>query len=118
MTADAEALEQVVVVGYGAQQRANLTNAVSTIDVQENLEGRPIADVGRAIQGTTPGLSVVVPSGEGGSAPIITIRRQIASLRGEAYPLIARKSDVSGKSVSVRLDLGVRPLLKIKKLHQ
>src|SRR3546814_9492919 len=88
MTADAEALEQVVVVGYGAQQRANLTNAVSTIDVQENLEGRPIADVGRAIQGTTPGLSVVVPSGEVGSDPIIKIRGQIASLRGEASPLI------------------------------
>src|SRR5690606_40205871 len=55
MEPDAEALEEVVVVGYGTQLRENLTGAVSTIDVQENLEGRPIADVGRAIQGTTPG---------------------------------------------------------------
>lgn len=88
MVSDAEALEEVVVVGYGTQAKANLTGAVSTIDVQENLEGRPIADVGRAIQGTTPGLSVVIPSGEVGSDPIIRIRGQIASLRGGASPLI------------------------------
>ena len=88
MEPDAEALEEVVVVGYGTQLRENLTGAVSTIDVQENLEGRPIADVGRAIQGTTPGLNVVVPSGEVGSDPIIKIRGQIASLRGGSAPLI------------------------------
>ncbi|QEC51532.1 TonB-linked SusC/RagA family outer membrane protein [Anseongella ginsenosidimutans] len=88
MASDPEALEEVVVVGYGTQKRENLTGAVATIDVQENLEGRPIADVGRAIQGTTPGLSVVVPSGEVGSDPIIKIRGQIASLRGGISPLI------------------------------
>jgi len=83
-----QTLDQVVVVGYGTQKKANLTGAVSTINVKENLEARPIADVGRAIQGTTPGLSVVVPSGEVGSDPLIKIRGQIGSINGGSAPLI------------------------------
>jgi len=79
-----QSLEEVVVVGYGTQRRGNLTGAVSTINVKENLEARPIADVGRAIQGTTPGLSVTLPSGEIGSDPVIRIRGQIASIQGLA----------------------------------
>src|SRR3546814_18758730 len=42
MTADAEALAHVVVVGYGAQQRENLPNEVSTLHFPENQERRPI----------------------------------------------------------------------------
>ncbi|MBP3943368.1 TonB-dependent receptor [Sphingobacteriaceae bacterium WQ 2009] len=82
------ALEEVVVVGYGTQRKGNVTGAVSTISVKDNLESRPIADVGRAIQGTTPGLSVTIPSGEVGSDPTIKIRGQIGSLQGGSSPLI------------------------------
>jgi hypothetical protein len=66
-------LSEVVVVGYGTQRKINLTGAVSTISVKETLQGRPIADVGRAIQGSTPGLSISIPSGEIGSDPRIRI---------------------------------------------
>ena len=52
------------------------------------LEARPIADVGRGLQGTTPGLSVVVPSGEVGSDPVMKIRGQLGSLQGGSAPLI------------------------------
>lgn len=81
-------LDEVVVVGYGTQRRGNLTGAVSTISVKENLEARPIADVGRAIQGAAAGLSVVIPSGEVGSDPVIKIRGQFASFEGGTAPLI------------------------------
>ena len=81
-------LEEVVVVGYGTQRRGNLTGAVSSINVKENLEGRPIADVGRGIQGTTPGLTVTIPSGEVGSDPTIKIRGAISSVQGDGNPLI------------------------------
>ncbi len=81
-------IEEVVVVGYGQQRRGSLTGAVSSISVKENLENRPIADVGRAIQGATPGLNVQIPSGEVGSDPIIRIRGQFGSFRGSAEPLI------------------------------
>jgi len=82
-----EVIDEVVVVGYGQQKRANLTGAVATVDTKV-LEARPIADVGRGLQGTTPGLSVVVPSGEVGSDPIMKIRGQLGSLQGGSSPLI------------------------------
>ena len=59
---DVTMIDEVVVVGYGTQKRANLTGSVSTIDTKV-LEARPIADEGRGLHGTMPGLSVVVPSG-------------------------------------------------------
>ncbi|WP_345066341.1 TonB-dependent receptor [Sphingobacterium thermophilum] len=81
-------LEEVVVVGYGTQKKANLTGAVSSVNIKETMEGRPIADAGRALQGTTPGLSITIPSGEVGSDPKIKIRGQIGSLSGNNNPLI------------------------------
>lgn len=81
-------LNEVVVVGYGTQKKANLTGAISTIDVKKTLDARPIADVGRALQGAAAGLSVQVPSGEVGSDPIIKIRGQLASFQGSNSPLI------------------------------
>lgn len=85
---DSEILSEVVVVGYGSQKRENLTGAVASIDVNKTLEGRQISDVGRGLQGTTPGLSVVIPSGEIGSDPTMKIRGQIGSLDGSSTPLI------------------------------
>lgn len=81
-------LGEVVVVGYGTQKRGNLTGAVATIDVEKSVQNRPVADVGRAMQGGAPGLSVTVPSGEIGSDPIIKIRGQMGSFQGGASPLI------------------------------
>jgi TonB-linked SusC/RagA family outer membrane protein len=82
-----EALSEVVVVGYGTQRKENLTGSVSSVS-SKVLEARPIADVGRGLQGTMPGLSVVVPSGEIGSDPLMKIRGQIGSLQGGSSPLI------------------------------
>lgn len=85
---DTEQLDELVVVGYGTQRKENLTGAVSSVDVKKTLDSRPIADVGRGLQGSTPGLSVVIPSGEVGSDPLIKIRGQLASFEGGAQPLI------------------------------
>ena len=82
-----EQVDEVVIVGYGQQKKANLTGAVASVDTKV-LEARPIADVGRGLQGITPGLSVVIPSGEIGSDPIMKIRGQFGSLRGGSSPLI------------------------------
>ena len=87
---DSQVLEEVVVVGFGSQKRQNLTGAVATVDVEKTLESRPIADVGRSLQGSVPGLSIVIPSGEVGSDPVFRIRGQIASINSTASssPLI------------------------------
>jgi TonB-linked SusC/RagA family outer membrane protein len=90
MEEDAKALGEVVVVGYGMQKKENLTGAVSSVDVKKTLGSRPIADVGRSLQGTVPGLSITIPNGEMGSDPVIRIRGQIASINSTAShsPLI------------------------------
>src|SRR5690606_6231212 len=47
---DEKSLEEVVVVGYGVQKKANLTGAVDQVS-GDNLHNRPIANVSRALQG-------------------------------------------------------------------
>lgn len=49
-------MDEVVVVGYGRQKKANLTGAVSTIDAKM-LESRPVQNVGQALQGLIPGFN-------------------------------------------------------------
>lgn len=71
---DAELLDEVVVVGYGVQKKANLTGAVSTVDVSKTLEARPQSDVTKALQGVVPGLTILNSSGELNAKPKITIR--------------------------------------------
>ena len=85
---DSEILDEVVVVGYGAQKKESLTGAVSTVKVNETLSSRPIADAGRGLQGAVSGLQVSVPTGEVGSDPIMKIRGQVASIEGSSSPLI------------------------------
>jgi len=80
-------MSEVVVVGYGSQKKANTTGAVASVSPKV-LEARPIADVGRGLQGITPGLSVVIPSGEVGSDPVMKIRGQLGSLQGGSAPLL------------------------------
>ncbi|MFB9864418.1 SusC/RagA family TonB-linked outer membrane protein [Rufibacter immobilis] len=61
---DNQTLDEVVVVGFGTQKKANLTGAVSTIDAKA-LESRPVQNVGQALQGLIPGLNFQT-SGLGG----------------------------------------------------
>src|SRR5690554_822080 len=88
MEEDAITLEDVVVVGFGTQKKVNLTGAVSSVNVQEALTSRPVADVGRALQGSTPGLTIQVGSGEVGSDAIMKIRGHVGSAEGSTTPLI------------------------------
>ena len=88
MQEDNKTLNEVVVVGYGTQKRINLTGAVATVDVGKTLESRPIADIGRGLQGAIPGVNITIPTGEIGSDPLIKIRGQIGSINGNSQPLI------------------------------
>ena len=90
MEEDNEVLEEVVVVGYDTQKKANLTGAVANVNVEEQLEGRPIPNVGNMLQGATAGLTVTNSSGRLGSSPTFRIRGQVSSLINESgsQPLI------------------------------
>ena len=61
---DTELLDEVVVVGYGVQKKANLTGAVTTVDLNKTMAGRPQQDVSKALQGAVPGLSITTENGD------------------------------------------------------
>lgn len=69
-----ESLNDLVVVGYGMQKKANLTGAVSTVDVSKTLESRPTQDVAQALQGAVPGLTILNSSGSLNESTSIKIR--------------------------------------------
>lgn len=69
-----EQLDQLVVVGYGTQKKANLTGAVATVDVARVMDSRPVQDVTKALQGTVPGLTIVNTDGGIASGSTISIR--------------------------------------------
>lgn len=88
---DDAALDEVVVVGYGTQKRSNITGAISSVDVEKTFQTRPITDVGKALQGAVPGLTITSPSGDLGSNPTIRLRGVVGSLNtgsAGASPLI------------------------------
>lgn len=58
MQPNTNALDEVVVVGFGTQKKVNLTGAVSTVSAKE-LTNRPINSVSDALQGLVPGLNVL-----------------------------------------------------------
>ncbi|MBS1736323.1 MAG: TonB-dependent receptor [Bacteroidetes bacterium] len=49
--------EEIVVVGYGSQRKANLTGAVSEID-EKQIENRPVTNMISALQGTMAGVTI------------------------------------------------------------
>ena len=71
---DKALLDEVVVVGFGTQKRANLTGAVSTVDVAKTVESRPVGDVTKALQGAVPGLTVTASNGAINTQANIKIR--------------------------------------------
>lgn len=70
---DAQALDEVVVVGYGSQKKVNLTGAVSMVSMDKALGNRPVTNVASALQGTIPGL-VVTSSSVPGQSNTFNIR--------------------------------------------
>lgn len=55
---DSKSLDEIVVVGYGSQKKANLTGAVSSVKMDEVIGDRPILNASDALQGAVPGLFV------------------------------------------------------------
>lgn len=71
---DSQALDEVVVVGYGVQKKANLTGSVASINA-EALESRSVASVSAAMAGQMPGVTAIQTSGAPGAQNgSITIR--------------------------------------------
>ncbi|MDR1102763.1 MAG: TonB-dependent receptor, partial [Tannerella sp.] len=81
------ALDEVIVVGYGTQRKANLSGAVSAIS-SKALENRSVTNVNLALQGLAPGMNINVGSGRASEAPGINIRGTTSINGGEAFILV------------------------------
>ncbi|MBK0383061.1 TonB-dependent receptor [Pedobacter sp. SD-b] len=70
----AKELNQVVVVGYGSQKKANLTGAVASVNM-DDIQGVPISNAATALQGRLPGVTISAFSNQPGkNDPQIRIR--------------------------------------------
>ena len=82
---DDNSLDEVVVIGYGAVKRKDLTTAVSTVG-EEALANRPIVSAAQAIQGKAPGVAVQMPTGAPGGSMTVRVRGT-SSFNGSNEPL-------------------------------
>ena len=84
---ETELLNELVVVGYGTQKKANLTGAVSVVKA-DDLKDRSALDVGHMLQGSVPGLNVTSSSGRPGEAATLNIRGRNSINGGSPLVLI------------------------------
>lgn len=82
---DSEALDEVIVIGYGTQTKKEVTGAVSVVG-SETIEDLNPVRVEQALQGTVPGVNITSTSGSPGSGSTISIRG--ISTNGNNNPLI------------------------------
>lgn len=71
---DTQALDEVVVIGYGKMKKSDLSAAVGTISNVDKLMERPITSAEEMLQGQIPGVTVTSNGGHPDSKPSITIR--------------------------------------------
>jgi TonB-dependent SusC/RagA subfamily outer membrane receptor len=101
-------VEEVIVVGYGTQKKANLTGAVDQVkgDVFEN---RPIANVSQGLKGVIPNLNIKLMDGKPNQAPSYNIRGTTSIGQGgsalvlidgvEGDPSLLNPNDIASVSI-------------------
>lgn len=70
---NSKALQEVVVIGYGIQKKADVTTAVSSISA-DDWKDRPIVSAEQALQGKASGVQVIQPSGKPGAGIQVRVR--------------------------------------------
>lgn len=113
LSTDAKALQEVVVVGYGTQQRTSVSGSVDQV-TSAVIEGKPAMTATQALQGTSPNLVIQQRSYEPGQSASINIRG--ISTLGNNSPLVVIDGIVGGdinllnpldiESVSILKDAG------------
>ncbi len=113
MVPERTSLNEVVVVGYGTQRRANLIGAVDQVSAKA-IESKPSVNLTQALQGTSPNLIIQQTSSEPGAYATVNIRG--VSTLNDNSPLVVIDGITGGdinllnpqdiESVSVLKDAG------------
>jgi TonB-dependent starch-binding outer membrane protein SusC len=96
-------LSEIVVVGYGSQRKADITSAVSVINM-DAIGNVPTTNVSRLLQGQAAGVQVRQQSGRPGEEMQITIRG-LGSLGAGSQPLFV----VDGFPIGTSLGQNINP---------
>ncbi|MFT5386691.1 MAG: TonB-dependent SusC/RagA subfamily outer membrane receptor, partial [Saprospiraceae bacterium] len=99
---DVSALDAVIVVGYGRQQKRDITGSVVTLSSTQ-IKDIPVTSFENAIQGQMAGVQVSETSGEPGAGPTIRVRG-LGSISAGNEPLYV----IDGFPISKNVDLGVQ----------
>jgi TonB-linked SusC/RagA family outer membrane protein len=83
---DLQKLNEVVVVGYGTQQRQDVTGSISSISGKD-IASQPVPDAAQAIQGRAAGVTVTQNSGAPGGAGGTSVRVRGITSAGNNAPL-------------------------------
>ena len=83
---DNELLDEVVVIGYGTQKKADVTSAVSSVK-SESFNKGAILDAGQLVQGKVAGLQISLSSGDPTASTSVMLRGN-STLMGTTAPLI------------------------------
>lgn len=83
---DLKSLNEVVVIGYGTQKKADVTSSVVSVKPEAFNAGN-VNNAGDLIRGKVAGLTITKPSGDPGQSTQISLRG-IVSVSGNAAPLV------------------------------
>lgn len=112
MQEDAEALEEVVVVGYGNQLEKKIIQNVAIIK-EEAIENLQVVSADQLLQGQSAGTQIVNASGVLGSAAVIRVRG-VNSINSGSQPLIVIDgvpiTDTAGNTLNRGGNTGINPL--------
>ena len=84
---DNQALDEVVVVGYGVQRKSDLTGSVASVN-SDVLESRPQANLIQSLQGAVPGLNISVTGSNAEGSSTTTRIRGNNSITADNKPLV------------------------------
>jgi iron complex outermembrane receptor protein len=94
---DAQALDEIIVVGYGTQVRKEITSAITSVNEEDFNQG-VVNDAASLLQGKVAGLSIYNKGGNPNSNPTIRLRG-ISTVGGNLEPLVVIDG-VLGQSLS------------------
>ena len=86
METDVFSVDEVVVVGYGVQQKRDVAGSISTVK-GEDIKLMPVQSFDQALQGKAAGVMITMPNGVLNNPPVIRVRG-FNSITSSSYPLI------------------------------
>lgn len=85
LVADTKQLTEVIVTGYGSQDRRQLSGSATSVKV-DNIKAMPMGSFDQMLQGQAPGVLIQSQSGQPGAAASVVIRGR-GSINGSNNPL-------------------------------